>query len=165
MQLTIGPRDLLQIDDAKICYRNFRGEAGMYNDEGDRSFSLIIPNQEIADMLMENKNRYDVGWNVKISQPREEGAMPFMHLPVKVKFNDRGPKVYLISGNNKRLLQEDKIEMLDYIDIRSVDMDIAPHDGEARFGAFRKAYLRAIYVTQEVDRFAARFAEEEYPEE
>ena len=166
MELTFAPKGILQIDDARICFRNFRGEGSMYNNEGDRNFSLVIPNEEMAEALKNDLNEYGVGWNVKIRAPREEGEAPFIHLPVKVKYTDRsGPRVYLISGRNRVELNEETIDMLDDIDIRSVDMDIRPYDGESRFGPHRTAYLQSIYVTQEVDRFAARFAQEEYPEE
>ena len=166
MNLTFAPKGILQIDDARICFRNFKGEGSMYNNEGDRNFSLVIPDEEIAEALKNDKNEFGAGWNVKIRAPREEGEAPFMHLPVKVKYTDRsGPKVYLISGKNRVQLDEDTIGMLDDIDIKSVDLDIRPYDGEGRFGAFRAAYLQSIYVTQEVDRFAARFAEEESPVE
>lgn len=158
MELTFAPNNMLQIDDARICFRNFRGEGSMYNAEGARSFSLVIPTAEMAEALQNNKNEYGVGWNVKIRPPREAGEEPFMHLPVKVKYTDRSaPRVYLISGGNKTELNEDTIGMLDDIDIRSVDLDIRPYDGEGRFGPHRTAYLSAIYVVQEVDRFASRF--------
>lgn len=166
MKLTFAPRNILQIDDARICFRNFGGEGDMYNAEGNRNFSLIIPDPEIAEALQNDKNEYGVGWNVKIKAPRDESEMPFMYLPVKVKYTDRSkPRVYLISGKNRVELTEDTIDMLDDIDILSVDLDIRPYDGEGRFGAHRTAYLQSIYVTQSVDRLAARFAEEEYPEE
>lgn len=168
MQLTIltGRNPMLQIDDARICFRNFRGEGSMYNAEGARGFSIIIPDEETAEALRNDVNEFGVGWNVKVRAAREEGEMPFMHLPVKVKYTDRSrPKVYLISGRSRIELDEDTIGMLDDIDIRSVDMDIRPYDGEGRFGPHRTAYLQSIYVTQEVDRLAARFAEEEFPEE
>ena len=158
MELTFAPNRLLQMDDAKICFRNFRGEGSMYNAEGNRTFSVIIPTQEMAEALQNDKNEYGVGWNVKIKPPYEDGDEPFMHLPVKVKYTDRSqPRVYLISGNNKTELKEDTIGMLDDIDIRSVDLDIRPYDGEGRFGPHRTAYLSAIYVVQEIDRFASRF--------
>lgn len=157
---------LIQIDDARICFRNFRGEESQFNSKGDRNFSVVIPDEEIAEALMNDKNEYGVGWNVKIKAPREEGDAPFRHLKVKVKYSERSkPNVYLISGKNKVELTEDTIDMLDDIDIKSVDLDIRPYDDEGRFGPFRTAYLQAIYVTQEIDRFAARFAEEEYPVE
>ena len=168
MKLTIlsGRNPMLQIDDARICFRNFRGEGSMYNAEGARGFSIIIPDEETAEALRNDVNEFGIGWNVKVRAPREDGEMPFMHLPVKVKYTDRSrPKVYLISGRSRVELDEDSIGMLDDIDIRSVDMDIRPYDGEGRFGPHRTAYLQSIYVTQEVDRLAARFAEEEFPEE
>lgn len=165
MELTFAPRGVLQIDDARIIFRNFRGEGGKYNKEGDRNFALIIPDEEMAEALQNDVNEYGAGWNVKIKPPREEGDEPFIYLPVKVKFNQRGPIIYLQSGNNSVKLNEETVSMLDDIDIRSVDLDIRPYDDEINGKPFRAAYLQSMCVTQEIDRFAARFAQEEYPEE
>lgn len=55
--------------------------------------------------------------------------------------------------------------MLDEIDIQSVNMDIRPYDWEFGGKNGRAAYLSAMEVTQNIDRFAARYAEEESPEE
>ena len=159
MELTFAPRDILQVNDARIIYRNFKGEGGKYNREGDRNFAMVIPNQELADELISR------GWNVKIKAPREEGDDPFMYLPIKVKFNDRGPRIYLTAGNHTNCLEEDMIAMLDDIDIRSVDLDIRPYNWEVTGKTGRTAYLQAMEVIQEIDRFAARMAEEESPEE
>lgn len=159
MQITFAPRGILQIDDARIIYRNFSGEPSKFNREGDRNFAVVIPNEELADRLQ------DDGWNVKIKQPRDEDDSPFIYLPVKVKFNDRGPRVYLKSGKATRTLTEETVGLLDHIDIVSVDLDIRPYDWEVNGKTGRTAYLQSICVTQEVDRFAERFAEEEYPEE
>ena len=164
MNLTFAPRGILQIDDARIIYRNFAGAASKFNREGDRNFSLVIPDQEMADALVNE------GWNVKIKAPREDGDVPFMTLPVKVKFNDRGPNVYLQTGNRMNRLDEDSIACLDQIDIVSVDLDVRPYDWVLYEGTKdekrgRSAYLQSIKVVQDVDRFASRFAEEEYPEE
>lgn len=165
MNLTFAPRNILQIDDARIIFRNFRGEGGRFNKEGDRNFAVVIPNQEMAESLLNDTNQYGAGWNVKIKAPREEGDDPFIYLPVKVKFNNRGPVIYLESGNNRIRLTEDTVSMLDEIDILSVDMDIRPYDDEINGKPFRSAYLQSMLVRQEIDRFAARFAEEEHPEE
>lgn len=165
MELTFAPKGVLQINDARICFRNFKGAAGRFNAEGDRSFALVIPDQETADALINDLNRYGVGWNVKIKEAREEGEDPFIHLPVKVRFNDRGPRVYLISGEHRSRLTEETVGMLDDIEIRSVDLDISPYDNEINGKPYRTAYLQSICITQEIDRFAARFAAEEYPEE
>lgn len=165
MELNFAPRGIIEINDARICFRNFRGEGGKFNKEGDRNFAVIIPNQEMADALIEDTNQYGVGWNVKIKAPREEGDEPFMYLPVKVKFNERGPAVYLQSGKNRVKLDEESVSMLDEIDISNVDMDIRPYDDAINDKPFRSAYLQSILVRQEIDRFAARFAEEESPSE
>lgn len=165
MKLTFAPKGVLQIDEARITFRNFRGEGGKFNKEGDRNFALIIPDEEMAEALHNDVNQYGAGWNVKIKSPREEGDEPFMYLSVKVKFNNRGPIIYLQSGNNRVKLTEDTISMLDEIDIESVDLDIRPYDDEINGKPFRAAYLQSMCVTQNIDRFTARFASEEHPEE
>ena len=151
MEIIFAPRGILQIDDARIIYRNFSGAASKFNREGDRNFAVIIPNQELADKLI------DEGWNVKIKPPRDEDDEPFMYPPVKVKFNDRGPNVYLQSGNNRVRLDEESISCLDNVDIINVDLDIRPYDWEVNGKTGRTAYLHSMCVTQEVDRFADRF--------
>lgn len=157
MELTFAPRDILQINDARIIYRNLRGEGSKFNREGDRNFAVVIPNQELADELI------DRGWNVKIKERIDEE--PFRYLPVKVKFSDRGPQVYLVSGNAHRELSEDMVSIVDEIDIRSVNLDVRPYDWEVNCKTGRTAYLQSMEVIQEIDRFAARYAEEESPEE
>jgi hypothetical protein len=150
-------RGILQIEDARIIYRNFAGVGSKYNREGDRNFAVIIPNQEICDQLIEQ------GWNVKIKPPREEDDAPFMFLPVKVKFNNRGPAAYLVSGKNVQRLTEDTIDILDEVDIASVDMDLRAYDWEVNGKVGRSAYLQAINVIQNIDRFGAKYAADELP--
>lgn len=151
MDLKFAARGIIQIDDASIIYRNFAGEASKFNRAGDRNFAVVISEQWIADALVQE------GWNVKIKPPREEGDGVFMYLPVKVKFNDRGPKVYLKTGDRMNLLDEESVSMLDHIDIISVDMDIRPYDWDVNGQTGRTAYLQSMCVTQDVDRFAERY--------
>ena len=147
-------RDILEIEDARIIYRNFEGLASKFNREGDRNFAVIIPNDDICNELVEN------GWNVKIRPPRDEDDSPFMFLPVKIKFNSRGPAAYVRSGDNVTKLTEDTIGMLDEIDIQSVDMDLRPYDWDVNGKQGRTAYLQAINVIQNVDRFGQQYIEE-----
>lgn len=154
MHINFAPRGIIQIDDAHIIFRNFRGAADMYNREGDRNFAVRIFEEEIADELIAQ------GWNVKKKPPREEGEDPFMYLPVKIKFNDRGPKAYLRSGNKVVTLDEESIACLDDVDIISADLDIRPYDWDINGKIGRTAYLQSIHVEQNLDRFAARYAEE-----
>lgn len=159
MNITYAPRGILQIDDARIIYRNLSGIGGKFNREGDRNFAVIIPDEDIANELTEK------GWNVKIKPPRDDQDTPFMYLPVKVKFNDRGPSIYLRTGKSANRLTEDTVGCLDDIDILSVDLDIRPYDWEVNGKTGRTAYLQSMEVNQEIDRFMARRAEQEHPED
>ena len=152
MHVTFAPKGMLQIDDAKIIFRNFEGRGDKYNREGDRNFSLLIEDPDTADSLIEN------GWNVRIKPGRDEDEGPFMRLPVKVKFTDYGPNVYLITGDRRNELDEESIGCLDNIDIESVDLDIRPYDWEVNGRTGRTAYLQSMQVVQRIDRFAARYA-------
>ena len=155
MNITFAPRGILQIDNARIIFRNFRGEASKFNREGDRNFAVIIDNEEIADRLAAD------GWNVKIKPSKEDDDMLFMYLQVKVKFNGRGPRVYLKTGRAMNRLDEDSIDCLDDIDISGVDLDIRPYDWEVNGKTGRTAYLQSIEVTQECDRFMDRYNNEQ----
>lgn len=153
MDLTFAPKGLLQIDDARIIFKNFEGRGDKFNREGDRNFSLLIEDPNTADALIKE------GWNVKIKEGRDEDEPPFMRLPVKVKFTDYGPNVYLITNGRRNELDEESIACLDNIEIESVDLDIRPYDWEVNGRTGRTAYLQAMQVTQRVNRFDARYAE------
>lgn len=157
MNLTFAPKGILQIDDAHIIYRNFSGAESKFNRAGDRNFALVIPTSEMADKLV------DLGWNVKIKASRDDMEEPFMYLPVKVKFNGRGPNVYLVTGDHRNKLDEESIGVLDNADAIQIDLDIRPYDWEYNGKTGRTAYLHSMRFVQEVDRFAREFAEEEAP--
>lgn len=166
MNMTITNRGIVQIDGARIIFRNFSGRGTQYNREGDRNFCVVIDDEEIANRLIEE------GFNVKIRQPREEGEEPFMYMKVNVKYHPKGseferlnPVACLISGRNRNMLDEESICCLDGIDIENVDLDLSGSNWNVQGRSGRSAYLSKIYVTQELDRFATRYAEDEYPQE
>jgi hypothetical protein len=152
MNICFAPKNILQIDDARIIFKNFEGRGDKFNREGDRNFSLLIEDPNTAEALQRE------GWNVKIKDGRDEDDGPFMRLPVKVKFTDYGPNVYLISGGKRVELDEESIGCLDNIDIESVDMDLRPYDWDVNGRTGRTAYLQSMQVVQRIDRFAARYA-------
>lgn len=152
MNVCFAPKGILQIDDARIIFKNFEGRGDKFNREGDRNFSLLIEDPNTADALIKE------GWNVKIKPGRDEDEGDFMRLPVKVKFTDYGPNVYLVSGDRRVELDEESIACLDNIDIESVDMDLRPYDWDVNGRIGRTAYLQSMQVIQRIDRFAARYA-------
>ena len=151
MNVCFAPKDILQIDDARIIFKNFEGRGDKFNREGDRNISLLLEDPETADALA------DRGWNVKIKPGRDEDEEPFMRLPVKVKFTEYGPNVYLRTGDRVNKLDEESSGCLDNIDIASVSMDIRPYDWEVNGRTGRTAYLQSMEVVQRIDRFAARY--------
>lgn len=161
MDLTFAPKGVLQMDDVRLVFKNFKGLGSAYNREGDRNFNVVIETQEQYEALLADVNRAGASWNVKAKPPREDGELPFYTLMVKVKFNERGPKAYLISGNSRTKLNEHTISILDDIDIASVRLDIRPFDGDIAGKPFRTAYLQGIEVIQEIDRFSEDLTEDD----
>lgn len=153
MNICFAPKGILQIDDIdgrQIIFKNFEGRGDKFNREGDRNFSLRINDEDTADALVKE------GWNVRIKEGRDEDEGPFMRLPIKVKFTNYGPNVYLRTGDRVNELNEESIACLDNIEIESVDMDIRPYDWDVNGRTGRTAYLQSMEVVQRIDRFAAR---------
>ena len=166
MQMHKNNVGVWEIDDARIMFRNFTGVGDVYNREGDRNFTLVIPNSEMAEQLINDKGKYGDGYNVRIKAPRDEGDNPFISLKVKVKFSEYGPNIFLVSGHSTRRITEDTVRMLDAINIQSVNLDIRGYDWMRPNGEHgRTAYLNAMKVYQNTDRFSAELAEQEYPED
>lgn len=154
MKLNFGPKGILQFDDVRIIFRNFRGEESAFNRKGDRNFAIVIDDRKIADALIEQ------GWNVKVKPPRDPDDDEFIFLPVKIKYTSRGgPVIYLEVGPKRVSVSEENIDLLDDIDIQTIDMDIAPYDWEVQGKKGRAAYLRSMRVVQNIDRFAQRYAD------
>lgn len=169
MHITFAPKGILQINNARITYRNFAGIGDKFNREGDRNFALIIDGgtidkdptvlsaEEMRDVLLRDINKYGASWNVKTKEYEDRDM--FIYMPVKVKFTDR-TTVYLRSNGNMRALDEESLDILDKIDILNVDLDIRPYDDTINGRPFRSAYLHSMCVTQDVDRFKVMYDEE-----
>ena len=104
-------------------------------------------------------------WNVTIKAPRTPEDSPYMYLKVKVKFNDRGPIIWLDTDGKGNRLTEHTVRLLDKIDIDFADLDIRPYDWTRPGNSGRTAYLDGATVFQNVDRHTMRYASEEYPTE
>ena len=153
MDVNFLERGYVEFKGATLIFKNFSGRGDKFNREGDRNFAIRINDPETADALIE------AGWNVKIKPPRNDDEGAFMNLPVKVKFNSRGPAIYLESGSRVNQLDEEIVGCLDQIDINTVDLVIRPYDWETPAGLTgRTAYLQSMAVVQELDHYAERYA-------
>lgn len=134
-----------------IVFRNFAGKEGQYNREGDRNFGVILP-PDVAEAMLAD------GWNVKYLKPREEDDDAQPYLPVSVNFKGRPPHVVMITSRGRTELREDDVELLDWADIRNVDLIVRPYDWAVSGKTGIKAYLKSIFVTIEEDELELKYA-------
>lgn len=152
---------VVEIENAYIFYKNFRGQVSTYNAEGKRNFGCALTD-EAAEYLKRQ------GWNVKELRARDEGEPPKFWLPVEVSYKNRPPRVVVITRRFnheindfepvRTTLPEDLVEMLDYADIDNVDLTLNPYPYNVNGRSGIKAYLRSIYVTIRMDAFEEKYA-------
>lgn len=144
-----------------IMYRNFAGEAGPYNDEGDRSFCLGL-DDETAELMKEE------GWNVRYKvDKRDPDRDPVPYVQVKVEFRKgRPPKMTQITKRGKTVLEEDDLNNLDWADIERADVCLNPYRWTRPNGTSGiTAYLKKMNIFLEDDDFEDRTYEEVYGNE
>lgn len=146
----------LIMENAKIRFRNFAGRPDEYTREGDRSFALVIEDEDLANKLRED------GWNVKMRLPKEEGAEPWYYLKVKVNFDGIPPKIVEVTSLNRVALNENTVGILDTAELKSVDVEVSPYHWEIGGRSGITAYLKTMYATIEEDPFAAKYGMTEF---
>ena len=143
--------DKLLLEDVEILggkFRNFKGAAGRFNAEGDRSFCVVVPNELVPTLVEE-------GWNVKPLNGDEEKYF----LKVKVSYRFKSPKIVLITSERQNLLDEENIDVLDWEDIITADVYINPsryQKDDGRTGM--SAYLDSLYVTIEENPLEKKYS-------
>lgn len=141
------------LEDVELIFRNFTGEEGMYNREGERSFAVKL-DQENADILVKD------GWNVKTLRQREEDEFPQPYIAVSVEYDKgRPPTVVMITSRGRTLLDKETVEALDNVDIEKADLILRPYDWNVNGNSGRKAYLQALYLTVNEDPLALKYGD------
>jgi hypothetical protein len=142
------------MEGVRIIFRNFAGKEGQYNREGDRNFAVLL-DDTIANTMAED------GWNVKWLKPREEDEEESSqaYLQVSVNFKGRPPRIVLITSRGRTNLDEGQVEMLDWADIKNVDLIVRPYEWVVNQKSGIKAYLQSIYVTIEEDPLELKYAQ------
>lgn len=148
----------ITLNDCRIIFRNFSGKEGKFNPAGRRSFCVILDNMLAADLERE-------GWNIKYLKPRDDEEEPQAYLQVRVNYGNVDPKIYMVVGKQKTLLDEDSVSSLDYAEIENVDLVIRPYEWDVNGKSGITAYVKTMYVTVARDEFADKydFSDEEIP--
>lgn len=140
-----------KVEDARIIFRNFSGKEGQYNREGDRNFAVIL-NDDVAEVMLQD------GWNVKYLEPRDEGDTPTPYISVAVNYNNRPPRVVMLTSTTRTQLDEGSVEVLDWSDIQSCDIIARGYDWNVNGKTGTKAYLQTMFVTIEEDELERKYA-------
>jgi hypothetical protein len=145
----------LDIENARLIFKNFKGEKSQYNRAGDRNFGVILDYQT-ALKLQED------GWNVKIRPLKDGEDEPFCTMQVAVSFANIPPVITMIKRKGSVLLTEDTVDCLDFAEIKMVDLTIRPYNWTIQEGTKEeksgvKAYLKEMFVTIEESAFADKY--------
>jgi len=149
------------MEGVRIIFRNFSGKEGPYNQEGTRTFAVLL-DDVVANTMQED------GWHVKWLKPREdaeEGETEQAYLQVSIKYRDRHgnkvrpPRVVMITSRGRTNLDEGSIELLDWADIQNVDLIVRPFPWNVNGKTGIAAYAQSLYITIEEDELEKKYAE------
>ncbi len=149
-------KENLIIRDARIGFPNFAGKEGKYNPVGRRNFCVFIDDDKLARKLM------DEGWNVRHLTPRDPSEPLQYYMQVTVSYENYPPKIVLVSSRGKSLLKEEDINILDWAELRKVDLVIRPYPWEVNGNKGIKGYLKSGYFTIEEDELENDYVD--YPD-
>ena len=163
----MASRNVLEIENAKIIFKNFEGKerknpktGKVVNAKGERNFCIVIDNPEEAELMKED------GWNVKSYGVGDEYDMPLYYIPVRINMNGNfPPKIHVYTKKSKELFDADMMKSLDDADFKKVNVRINPRPWDDNGRPAIKAYLREMFILLEEDAWEEEFANSFGPEE
>lgn len=139
------------VEDARIIFRNFAGRKSQYNKEGDRNFAVILPEDVAQQMLID-------GWNVKYLEARDEGEPEIPFVRIAVRYDVRPPRVVVITDTTRTQLDEASVEILDWANIKTLDLIARGSNWSVNGKDGIKAYLQSLFVTIEEDALEKKYS-------
>ena len=140
----------IMIENGRIGFSNFSGKEGKFNLAGRRNFCVFIDEETAINLIRD-------GWNVRWLEPKDEGDEKQAYLQVSVSYDNIPPKIIIISSKGKTVLNAETVSLLDWVEIKEVDLIIRPYNWEVsgKFGV--KAYIKSMYVTMVEDAFESKY--------
>lgn len=125
---TVNDLKIRKLKDVRVLtrgnWRNFSGHADTYNREGDRNFTISIPQDVAEEMISE-------GWDIRVREPKSEEYDTEYTLKIRLKYHDYNgnpmrnqPVVYFVQDGHRRMVEEDEVSVLDHASIGSADLVI-----------------------------------------
>ena len=149
------PRNVM-IEDANVLrgqFRNFAGLEKPLNRAGDRNFCIGLTPEKAQELL-------DMGFNVKVRDPKEEGDEPLYFLKIFLNFKYKdAPRVYLVTSRGKRELDEHSVQIVDYAEMSKVDLTFREYNWEVNGNTGTKAMLKNMYVHIVEDELDMQYAD------
>lgn len=144
------------VEDGRIIFRNFAGKESQYNRKGVRTFAVILPEDVAQEMLAD-------GWNVKWPKPGLDGEVGDPFVRVEVRYDIRPPRVVLLTETTRTQLDEDSVELLDWANIKYVDLIARGSFWSNNGKSGLKAYLQSLFITIEEDALEKKYEIYENP--
>ena len=176
--MALNGRNILEIANAQIRYKNFSGQEKtaivngskrVVNDQGNRNFTVIL-DPEKSDIWWNGEKvtnpdfgleLAEIGYNVTVRPPREEGDSPEYRLQVAVSYNSAvKPKLYMVTDRAKLLMNEDSVCEIDLADINKADIVInngKPYWNSTKNRDMVKAWCNEGYFTLARSRFVSDY--------
>lgn len=143
------------LEGVEITFRNFRGLAKKFNNAGKRNFVVLLEDSVAERMAAD-------GWTLKTLKPKPDDAEPLPErpiLPVQINFGGKPPKIVMITSKGRTHLDESTVDMLDFVDIETVDLIVNPYDWSMNGDSGTAAYLEALYITIRENYFERKYAD------
>lgn len=149
------PDDIV-IRDAHVIFMKLSNTPNQFG-KTDRTFNVVLDDEDFAEHLT------DLGWPVKIKNPKNPDYEPYKYLSCKMKFHADSPKVrydpnvVVIDGRSKTKMTAQTVGLLDNERIKKIDLVLTPYQWENTNGSGVSVYVKSMYVTLDADPLAAEY--------
>ena len=148
--------DDIELENVQIkwAFSHFDGREDRFNSQGDHNFTMIIPEERVAELREE-------GWNIREMAGYEEGDPPEFLLKAKISYKYEPPKIYLIKGNRRFRAEERDLADIRRDTCEQIDVILSPSRWVNGNDSGITAYVKELYAKVRVSRFSEKYSEYE----